>query len=219
MPLHEQRQSHLKKQPLALENEQDQKHSSPQADAPDLQHAVGEIAQASPGEILRLQQIAGNQAVNGLIQAHLQVTSAPQTSQTIQRGKGAKGHAGDEDLAARLAPDPRIAKLASDYKAGKLTHHQLAHAMIKMGDPPDVVSDFIARLKESERANSKESLKASMGFEPADKPKGHAGAGGAAGGGGAADAAGAAAAAAPYMSAEALNQAMSAASMAEDVDE
>ena len=46
--------------------------ASPQA-APNLQHVLEEPAQASPAEILQLQQAAGNRAVSGLIQARLRV--------------------------------------------------------------------------------------------------------------------------------------------------
>ena len=46
--------------------------ASPQA-MPDLQRALEDPAQASPAEMLQLQQAAGNRAVSGLIQARLRV--------------------------------------------------------------------------------------------------------------------------------------------------
>ena len=71
MAVQQHKESAQKKQSAGHERQPTVRQSVPLQAAPDLQRALEDPAQASPAEILQLQQAAGNRAVSGLIQANL----------------------------------------------------------------------------------------------------------------------------------------------------
>ena len=71
MTVQQHKQSPQKNQPAGRGRQPTARQSAPPQAVPDVQRALQDPTQASPAEILQLQQAAGNRAVSGLIQASL----------------------------------------------------------------------------------------------------------------------------------------------------
>ena len=162
MAVHAQKQPHQKKRALFHEQDREPKHRSRQVGEADHRQIIGDVTDSSSDDILRLQQIVGNQTVTGLVQAQLQmrqseepaeITSVPPNNQAIQRTCGTNyGSLIDlKGTAERL--------LFSDYTSGKIDGRELKfHLINDFNFRPEDARYFVHQIHLRRRANLNASL-------------------------------------------------------------